>query len=247
MKKDKDPKDPPRSLGAYQEAKIPPSLYPKHLTEQPTPSEIVYGGPVKELQPLLPEEQPTAYVQAAEPNKPVEGQQANFMQTVPDSHSWTDFEMLLRYLSQYREKEISVDYLITGLKNSISRQSSPSPSQGAAQAADGIDPKEMIDVLFENRRLRLLLAEATGLTHYASIEDYKKYLPSRQSKQGDAVELKNLSNINRAVGLIEGTVLGLSMMGREADIKGAISCLNEAKELLEPFTIESKADTNREK
>lgn len=48
----------------------------------------------------------------------------------------------------------------------------------ASGDGQGLDPyKVAIEVMTENRQLRLLLAEATGLTHGESIETYKKYLP----------------------------------------------------------------------
>jgi hypothetical protein len=65
-------------------------------------------------------------------------------------------------LMDYREEK-------AGKQNPVEQKDEPKDETDVLKTA--------LDVMFENRALRLLLADATGLTHCESVETYRKYLP----------------------------------------------------------------------
>lgn len=48
----------------------------------------------------------------------------NFVQTLPNSHFWTDINQLITYLEHMKKNKIhiDIDYLINGLKNTLSQK-----------------------------------------------------------------------------------------------------------------------------
>lgn len=50
---------------------------------------------------------------------PLPEQSVNFHQVMPDSHFWTSIKMLLNFLDRYKNGNVSANYLIIGLQNTL--------------------------------------------------------------------------------------------------------------------------------
>ena len=80
--------------------------------------------------------------QSPVPDKVDEAANVMFYQTVPDSHFWTDIDMMIRFLNyQIRNQNAPdiIDYLITGLENCKKNGYSISKAWQSTQQSDAVE------------------------------------------------------------------------------------------------------------
>ena len=116
--------------------------------------------------------------------------ETNFMQTALNSHSWTDFEMLLRFLEAGKNvggsgATVDLDYLIIGLKNSIARATPDASTEvkDEGYSWNNIEQAYIIGVMNNGRSLIENFPQEVS-NHKAQLELLRKYFDDNKEQPG---------------------------------------------------------------
>lgn len=100
---------------------------------------------------------------------------ANFMQVVPDSHSWSNIKMLLNFLDHYKNGNCSTNYLIIGLRNTLKNgydlRQLPAPSSGDSNEENIEDSMGFPFVKMKDGRWYYSYKDFKGLNQHSRIFD----------------------------------------------------------------------------